>query len=176
MLKIIFLDMDGVLNSMPDEKVRKTWKYDKELYNMKLFGIDQELVNLLKLVLDRTGAKIVFSTSWRYFRDHPTVGSDWRKTLASMLNVSEEETFIGNTPDISACGGWESGSVKRRRGAEIMFWLNNNAEPGNFRYCVIDDEVCDIIGPVPERNVVHTDMKTGLQMKDVDRCVRILNE
>lgn len=166
--------MDGVLNSMPDIEVRKTWNFNKELYTLKLYGIDPDLVKYLKLILDRTDAKIVFSTSWRYFKDHHIMGDDWRKSLADMLNVSTD-IFIGNTPDISVCGGWDSGSYSRRRGNEIKFWLENNTEPGKFRYCIIDDEVCDIIPVLGEEHIVHTDYKTGLQMKDVDRAVRILN-
>lgn len=168
--------MDGVLNCMPDAATRLAlYSKDKELFHNKLYGIDPDLAKNLKLILDRTGAKIVFSTSWRYFKDHPIVGGDWRKTLAEVAGIPQD-TFIGNTPDISACGGWDSGSSVRKRGIEIKFWLENNTEPGKFKYCVIDDEVSDIINVISESHVVHTDMNCGLQMKDVDRAVRILNE
>ena len=176
-MKILFLDMDGVLNSMPDIDIRKTWKYDKELYTLKLFGIDPDLVKNLKLIIDRTDCKIVFSTSWRYFKDHHIMGNDWRKSLAESLGVSQD-IFIGNTPDCQHCGGWDSGVESRRRGIEIKTWLENNQEiavPGKYRFCVIDDEVSDILSVINESHVVHTDYKTGLQMKDVDRAVRILN-
>ena len=168
--------MDGVLNSMPNVAIRLALydKYKNLLYN-KLYGIDPDLVKNLKLILDRTNAKIVFSTSWRYFKDHPIVGVDWRKSLAEMLNVSQD-IFLGDTPDISYCDGWQSGVTERGRGLEIKSWLENNTQPGKFKYCVIDDEICDIINVLPESNIVHTDMECGLQMKDVDRCVRILNE
>lgn len=169
--------MDGVLNSMPDREVRETWNYDKELYTLKLYGIDPDLVKFLKLIIDRTGCKIVFSTSWRYFKDHHIMGDDWRKSLADSLGISQD-IFIGNTPDITCCGGWSGGNSDRRRGTEIKFWLDNHpefAQPGNYRFCAIDDEVCDIIPVIGENHVVHTDYKTGIQMKDVDRAVRILN-
>ncbi len=173
--KIIFLDIDGVLNSMPDTKTRKKWGYNKETYNIKLFGLDPDLVKNLKLILDRTGSKIVFSTSWRYFEDHHIMGKDWRKSLAKMLGVTKD-IFLGDTPDISFnVGGWDS-NYRRRRGLEIKCWLDNNTEPGKFKYCVIDDEVVDILPIIPKSRVVHTDMECGLQMKDVDRAVRILNE
>jgi len=179
MVKILFLDIDGVLNCMPGAATRMAlYNKDKELFHNKLYGLDPDLVKNLKLILDRTGAKIVFSTSWRYFKDHPIVGSDWRESLAKMLGVSQD-IFIGNTPDINTCGDSNSGS--RRRGSEIIHWLtsgvsNNTIEIGKFKYCVIDDEVSDIIGVIPERCVVHTDMNYGLQMKDVNRAVKILNE
>lgn len=171
--------MDGVLNSMPDRKVIDTWKKtNEESYCRKLYGIDPDLVKYLKLILDRTGAKIVFSTSWRYFKDHPIEGSDWRKSLADQLEVSTD-IFIGDIPDISECEEWCNGNYTRRRGIEIKSWINNHPDitkSENFKFCIIDDEVSDIIPVFGENCVVHTDCKTGIQMKDADRVVRILND
>lgn len=171
--------MDGVLNSMPDRKVIDDWKKtSKEFYCRKLHGIDPDLVKYLKLILDRTNAKIVFSTSWRYFKDHPIEGSDWRKSLADHLGISTD-IFIGNIPDISECEEWCNGNYIRRRGIEIESWLNKHSDitsSENFKFCIIDDEVSDIIPVLGESHVVHIDSKTGIQMKDVDRVVRILND
>lgn len=177
MKKLLFLDIDGVLNSMPsDHHVIDKWKQEMSQYDfyMKLYGLDKKLVDRLKLIIDRTQCKIVFSTSWRYFKDHPTVGEDWRKTLSEMLGISQE-IFIGNTPDISNCGGWDM-NQQRRRGLEIKYWLDNNTEPGKFKYCIIDDEIIDIINVISESHVVHTDMRFGLTLSNVDRAVKILNE
>ena len=177
MQKLLFLDIDGVLNAMPtDHHIIDKWKKEMSQYDfqMKLYGLDKQLVDRLKLIIDRTQCKIVFSTSWRYFKDHPTVGSDWRKTLSEMLNVSQD-IFIGNTPDISVAGGWDCSS-NRRRGLEIKCWIENNTEPGKFKYCIIDDEVVDIISIISESHVVHTDMRFGLTLSNVDKAVRILND
>lgn len=177
MLKLLFLDIDGVLNSMPSTDEIKQLK--KQLceykFQMKLYGLDEELVKLLKLIIERTQCKIVFSTSWRYFKDHPIVGSDWRKSLSEMLNVSQD-IFLGNTANISFCaGGWDVG-YNRRRGLEIKNWIENHTEPGKFKYCVIDDEIDDIISVIPESKVIHTNYKTGLSIHDVDKACRLLNE
>ena len=162
---------------MPEIDKLKQMKQDLSEHDflMKLYGLDSCLVSLLKLIIERTQCKIVFSTSWRYFKDHHIVGDDWRKTLAEMLNVSQD-IFLGNTADISFCaGGWDIG-YNRRRGLEIKNWLENNTEPGKFKYCVIDDETDDIIGVIPESKVIHTNCKTGLSIHDVDKACRILNE
>lgn len=174
MRKIIFLDMDGVLNStefakrMPIQTIP-----NRNLYLNKHYGIDPSLAKNLKFILDKTNAEIVFSTSWRYFEDHHIVGPDWRQSLADILQV-DKKIFIDNTPDLSRTSGWDGG-WERRRGREIKFWIENNLEPGTFRYCVIDDEVVDIVGVIPEKNVIHTDMKVGLTMKDAEQAVKILN-
>lgn len=54
-------------------------------------------------------------------------------------------------------------------------WIDCNTEPGKYKFCVIDDEIGDIISVLPKKNVVHTNMKTGLTMNDVDKAIRILN-
>jgi len=54
-LKIIFLDIDGVLNSL---------KYDRNR-TVKQGNIDETRLPLLKKLVDETGALIVLSSSWR---------------------------------------------------------------------------------------------------------------
>ena len=54
-MKVIFLDIDGVLNS------RKTLNARKFPY-----AIDQELLTRLLQLLEQTGASVVLSSTWRY--------------------------------------------------------------------------------------------------------------
>jgi len=55
-MKVIFLDFDGVLNSV---------KYDRKRDWNKLTFIDESRLPLLKQIVDSTGAVIVLSTTWR---------------------------------------------------------------------------------------------------------------
>jgi hypothetical protein len=52
-MKVIFLDVDGVLNN---NQTRKKFGFD---------FIDKELVAFVALIVDQTKAKIVLSSSWR---------------------------------------------------------------------------------------------------------------
>ena len=171
--KILFLDIDGVLNYMPDRESLQILKNNlgNEKFQHEIYGFSERLVKYLKMIIDATNCKIVFSTSWRYFKDHHIEGSDWRKALADLLNV-DQSIFIGNTPDISS--GWD-GNFSRRRGSEIKMWLECNTEPGKYKFCIIDDEVVDIISVLPKKNVIHTDMRVGLTQDNVDEAIRILN-
>jgi HAD domain in Swiss Army Knife RNA repair proteins len=54
-MKIIFLDIDGVLNNTHTENPRKF-----------PYIVDPELVERLKALLTATGAQIVLSSTWRY--------------------------------------------------------------------------------------------------------------
>ena len=61
MMKVIFLDIDGVLNS--DE-------YFDKIENLNVQGIEREIdvnkIKLLKRAVDETKAKVVLTSSWRY--------------------------------------------------------------------------------------------------------------
>lgn len=172
-MKIIFLDIDGVLNSLPDNDTINLWKktFGEKETERKLYGLDSELVKNLKEIIDKTGCKIVFSTSWRYFKDHHIEGDDWRKTLQEMLHVNND-TFLGDTPILWNCDDY---GFKRIRGTEIKTWLMNNTTPGSYTYCIIDDVICDIKTVIPIKNIVHINPKTGLQKTDIERCINVLN-
>lgn len=55
-MKIIFLDIDGVLNSR---------EYDKRRDLTKLTNIDETRLPFVKQIVDETGAVIVLSSTWR---------------------------------------------------------------------------------------------------------------
>lgn len=63
-MKVIFLDIDGVLNSRSYDR-KRDWK--------KQTGIDETRLPLVKKIVDETGAKIVLSSTWR---------EDWDKDAA----------------------------------------------------------------------------------------------
>lgn len=93
-MKIIFLDVDGVLNDNDYSKTK----------------VDETKVRLLKEIVDKTGAKIVLSSDWRYWWDSDD--EDFA-LLVSLLRKHGME-FLSKTP-ITKHG---------YRGAEIYQWLN----------------------------------------------------
>ena len=54
-MKVIFLDIDGVLNSMSCKATIEGFDF-----------VEDEKVALLKEIIDLTGAKVVLSSTWRY--------------------------------------------------------------------------------------------------------------
>lgn len=112
-MKVIFLDVDGVLNCYPNDHVTHAEK-KAMLHN--------DLVNRFKTVLRLTGAKIVLSSTWR-------LSKHGRNTLKSKgLN------FISCTPRMPLMGGAEM----MERGKEIQAWLTDHPEVE--KYCIIDDD------------------------------------
>jgi len=126
-MNIIFLDIDGVLNS-------KLW-YDSKL--CKSFGtsvkryFDPNCIQLLNDLIDKSSAKIVISSSWRILRT-------LQELQDIFISVGFEGTIIGRTPisysyDIN-------NSISR--GLEIQEWLNDFKIKiqVSIKYAIIDDE------------------------------------
>ena len=105
-MKVIFLDMDGVLNS--DEYFDKIKGLDiKGIEN----DVDIEKVKLLKDAVKATGAKVVVTASARY----AFVG----KLLIQLLR--EQQILVDLTPYLN-----------NKRGIEIKQWLSEHPETENF--------------------------------------------
>lgn len=66
-MKVIFCDIDGVLNE--DTTPTRT--------KSRVIFIDEEKLLRLKRIVDATGAKIVLSSTWRYDRDNPSYNADF---------------------------------------------------------------------------------------------------
>src|SRR5688500_9278670 len=114
-MKVVFLDIDGVLVN------RKSL--------MKASGLrataDPHCVEALNAITDATSAKIVVSSTWRYF--HRSMG--FASPLAFMrMKLAEwgvRAEVIGCTPDLSRKAGPLYAGV--RRGDEIQAWLDSEA-------------------------------------------------
>ena len=63
-MKVIFLDIDGVL--ITDETYRR--KYNRHgILGMYELMMDDYRIEYLKRIIDQTGAKVVLSSSYKYF-------------------------------------------------------------------------------------------------------------
>ena len=63
-MKVIFLDIDGVLNSVNTFKKRYE---EHQKINKWTLEIDLKMLENLKEIVEKTDAKIVLSSSWRVF-------------------------------------------------------------------------------------------------------------
>lgn len=147
-IKVIFLDVDGVLNS--SHTTRKT-------ASGYTFVGNRQLKNL-KHIVKETGAKVVLSSDWRYGRDDPVYNSDYLELRHELQRYGIQ--FYGFTPELPS----------GHRGAEISKWLKAHEEVGNF---VILDDRTDI---EPNKDHwVRTVMSQGLGVKEAEDAINILN-
>lgn len=133
-MKVIFLDVDGVLNNY-DLLRRNGFDY-----------IDPELVARVGMVVGKTGADIVLSSTWRLQKgDRRLVEEALGAVGISLLDA---------TPSL---GGPRSG--------EIRAWLDDN--PGVVRFAIFDDD--EDAGFGLERSFFRTDPEVGLTL-DIARA------
>ena len=129
-MKIIFLDIDGVLNhDLHYEEKSQDDRFDE--VGLPLCNISNSSVLLLNKLTDDTGAKIVLSSSWRYGKTINELKGIFRKA-----GITGE--LIGKTPALEIKQDWRY-SVPR--GLEIRVWLNNySGTDGHLSYVILDDE------------------------------------
>lgn len=152
--KIIFLDIDGVLNSMP-------WIHTHDRSPDLSAHLDPRAVRILGDLVRVSGAEIVVSSSWRIIVPLPQLAT-WLRALGFSGRL------IGLTPnDVPA----PEGSYSPRRGAQIARWLSLHGKPVDG-YVVLDDEVSDM--DAVRSHVVKTDRNVGLTAADATRALTIL--
>lgn len=161
-MKIIFLDIDGVLNHERFYKERFEKRYDEGAIAYPYSEIDPESVSNLNVLIKETGAKVVISSTWRHS------GIDY--CLDALKFHGFDGEIIGATPDLR--------SNDSLRGNEILKWVKDNkdlvGEYYNFTEYVILDDDSDMLY-WQRNNFLLIDRFVGLTMGDVFRAKKILN-
>ena len=153
--KVIFLDIDGVLNN-ENHIINLVSALGEKQYYKLLEGIegtpfDYENCNLLKMLIDKTGAEVVLSSSWRL---NP-----------KGIEILEKYTGIkvsGATPL----------KLDTIRGKEIKEYLDNHSEVVNYVILDDDDDMLD----EQRNNFVKVNRKFGLMLTDIIKCENILED
>jgi hypothetical protein len=149
--KIVFLDIDGVLNGDRYIEARGPQASD-ELWTSA--DLDPLAIQALNALIQQTGAKVVVSSSWRHHH-----------TLDELRDVLRERGFVGDLIDVTPRMHGEP------RGVEIRTWIRVQSTP-NLRIVVLDDEA-----PTAELDSrwVRTDPTCGLTEPDVARAALLLD-
>ena len=151
-MRVIFLDIDGVLNSSefmyseerPNYPARRRWPEEH---------IDPARVELLNQIIARTQAVCVLSSSWRILiKPH--------ELEEVMVGMGFRGKIIDRT---GSCGG---------RGKEVRDWLLEHPEVESF--VILDDDSQDM-DPLKDA-LVRTTWERGLEQEHVEETVRRLME
>lgn len=154
--KLIFLDFDGVITT----------------YNSK-WNIDVSKCEMLKKLIEQTGARIVITSSWRYSTLQETIVkndlNDWI-LKDYCIGVTERALF-----PIDIDKGW----FIPKRGMEIKKFINDYVETNNIsdeiKYVIFDDDVFDLLY-IQYDNTVQTNWKTGISESNIKKALKILNK
>ena len=172
MKKVIFLDIDGVLNS------------SRTLYED--ISLEDYLISNLKELVDKTGAKIILSSSWRLSTEAVATLMDrldkFGLAISGMtcdgvdLDWLEKYEFDATKKYLDTKFDWDENrqiKITHDRGAEIFKWLHDHDD---CAYVILDDEIEDIKPYFSESVIVKTSYKTGLTKEDVKKAIQILNK
>lgn len=122
MRKIIFLDVDGVLNSHDWWDRRKKLAPEHSRADFIENEFDPVAVERLRTLVADTGVEVVLSSVWRLGEDSQ---ADVKKHAVDFIDVTPQ------------C---DSGI----RGAEILMWIRKNVpkyyDEGTLKYAIIDDD------------------------------------
>ncbi len=155
-MKVIFLDIDGVLNSR---------KYDKTRDYSKQTDIDETRVPLVKEIADATDAKIVLSSTWRYHWNADGSLCDEDGRYINEIFAKFGLTIYDKTPDLG---------IMASRREEIKEWLDTTDETIDS-FVIIDDYMFDW-GEFAKRFVrTEPQFRAGLEKDHVIKAIEILN-
>lgn len=153
-MKVIFLDIDGVLNSAA---------YQAEWGGDPPSNVDETRLPLLCRILEETGAVIVLSTSWRlYWSPDPALcAPEWRETGEVLTRYGIP--ILDRTPAYNG----------NNRDREIRDWLAAHA--GEVESFAILDDIPFGWGDLSDR-LVRTDMRKGrgLMESHVQKAIALL--
>lgn len=159
-MKVLFLDVDGVLNCWTTKELT--------LHGYKF--VERKFVKRVKRIVDETGCKIVLSSTWRkgYYdllkdkvSDEDATDADDYVLLHNMFQFYGIEIY-SHTPMLN----------ESHRGLEIEEWLKNTTDEVE-RFVILDDDIR--VYPYTE-NLVATFLDSGLTEELTDKVIKMLNE
>lgn len=158
-MKVIFLDIDGVLNSR---------KYDRQRNWNEQTDIDETRLPLLKQITDSTGAEIVLSSTWRvhWDKDESLCDEDGAYINATFNKYGLK--IYDKTPCLGICA---------ERRDEISLWLKTAVAKEKVveKFVIIDDY--GFGWKDFTENLVKTSphFGAGLEEEHVEKAIKILN-
>lgn len=129
-MNIIFLDIDGVLNTTRYRKIQM--KYDHISEEEAQFNFDPISLKYLSSIINETNAYIVISSTWRYNRDDKN-DRYWNEIFFNLKRYNLENRIIGATEDLR-----DIYNTISCRGYEINEWIERHGEVSN--YVILDDD------------------------------------
>lgn len=166
--RVLFLDIDGVLNSI--DYMRRRELAGDAMIAMHATqddpgqAIDPDAVQLLNEIVERTDARICVSSSWRKLYTIPVLQHILRQRgLRARL--------IGRTPDIWRLPEIQIAHGHRCRGHEIQYWLDRHKRYAIEQFAIVDDS--SDMAHLKHR-FVQTTIDRGLEREHVEQLVALL--
>lgn len=163
-MKLIFLDIDGVLNS---DTTYKAWRLMPANTRSLRDLIAPKMVANLNKITDASGAGLVISSSWRM----DLAFKDPNELVKLLKECGVTGSIVGETPH-----SWE----KSLRHEEITAFLQVFADHSELSgIAVIDDcfegkGMSEFVGY--KEHLIMPNVRHGLQQKHINQALRTLNK
>lgn len=146
-MNIIFLDIDGVLNS--HRKLKEVYDRTHRPHSGYNYPFDEICLSNLKLLVETTDSKIVITSTWR--KDN-----EGRDTLIKALKEYQlDHHIIGYTPILHTS-----------RGKEIKEYLSTLEEQPNFIILDDDTDMEDL-----KDYLIKTNIQVGLTSDNTEEAI-----
>ena len=151
-MNIIFLDVDGVLNSY--NKLIEIYNKTGKPHSGSNFPFDEKCLENLKILVEETNAKIVITSTWRKYEN------DMEILFNELKKYDLDKQVIGYTPIIN-----------KKREEEIIEYLNKLNIKVNF---IIIDDIRDM-GVLNDKLIVTSPI-TGFTEENMKNAIKILKK
>ncbi len=163
-MKVIFLDIDGVLNS-------NFWNdaHQREISDGSL--IDEEKIHLLGRLIKSTNAKVILHSGWKFWFDSNM--NPLRKEAENLKNMLKKEgvELEGMTPDYTTEEIRKSKKFSLVKADEILAWI---AEHDSMDAWIVIDDL-DLHNEEIKKHQIRTDANVGLTVEDVREAEKMLD-
>lgn len=163
MSNVLFLDIDGVLNSNFWNESHQTEISDGTL-------IDEEKIKLLARLVKETDAKIILHSGWRFWFDAELKPLCTEAKKLVELLAKENLCISGVTPDLTTEEIRKTKKFSLVKADEILSWIGL---PNDVTAWVVLDDL-NLHNDQVRQHQVKTDPTTGLTLEDVEQAVKIL--
>ena len=152
-MKVVFIDIDGVLNSV---------QYDRQR-TVEQGNIDETRLQLLKELVDTTKARIVLTSSWR---------KHWEKDIAQCDAIGKEINEVFSKYQLAIYDKTEC-LPSNDRADEVRTWLKHQGEIEEY---VIFDDIAFGWGDDLQDHLIKTNPRIGyaLEAKHIHKAIKLL--
>lgn len=163
-MKVIFLDIDGVLNTSETVKIREQIHDKTGIWTLE---VDEFRIEYLKRIVAATGAKIVLSSTWK---------KHFENVDGKIVPIHEKGAALQNVLrkyDIELYDILKKGYSLPREDL-ITIWLNEHEDVESF--VVIDDETTHLKRFVGKQLIKTSFLEDGVMLKNMDDCMGLCED
>ncbi len=163
-MKIIFLDVDGVLNG-------NFWNETHQKEISDFTKVDATRVRLLAKLVNDTGAKVVMHSAWRNMFDENMMPCGRLSQKLYDILKSNGIVIYDKTPDFSTEDIRKTKKFSLVKASEIFAWLDTHSDVESW--VVLED--LDLNNDIIAQHQIRTNQDIGLLPEDVENAKTILN-